>query len=111
MRAADVFCLPTRREGFGIVIIEAMAAGLPVVVSRLEGVTTDIARADRDGILITGHNPDDYAEALLRLRQDKAEAKAMGRAARKRAMSEFSLERIVNRYSQLYSELAGAPGT
>ena len=105
--ASDIFCLPTRREGFGIVIVEAMAAGLPVVVSRLEGVTTDIIQSDREGILITGHNPSDYAEALLRLLRDPAMAKAMGNAACARAVSEFSLEHIVERYAQLYRELAG----
>ena len=107
MRAADIFCLPTRREGFGIVIIEAMAAGLPVVVSRLEGVTTDIIRSDREGILITGHNPDDYAQALLRLLNNPAMAKAMGSEARARAVSAYSLEQIAQRYAQLYGELAG----
>jgi len=107
MRAADIFCLPTRREGFGIVVIEAMAAGLPVVVARLEGVTTDIIRSDREGILIEGHNPDDYAKAILRLLQDEVMARAMGNAARARTVEEFSLEQIVEHYAELYRELAG----
>ena len=107
MRAADIFCLPTRREGFGIVIIEAMAAGLPVVVARLEGVTTDIIQSDREGILITDHIPSDYAGALLRLLRDPSMAKSMGNAARERVINEFSLEHVVERYAQLYRELAG----
>ena len=107
MLASDVFCLPTRREGFGIVIIEAMAAGLPVVVARLDGVTTDIVQSEREGILVTGHNPDDYASAVLRLHMDPPMAREMQRAARARAVSHFSLESAVEGYAQLYRKLAG----
>ena len=107
MRASDIFCLPTRLEGFGIVIVEAMAVGLPVVVSRLEGVTTDIIRSDREGILIDDHNPKHYAEAILRLLKNPDIANAMGETARKQAVAEFSLEYVVERHAQLYRELAG----
>ena len=109
MQASDIFCLPTRREGFGIVIIEAMAVELPVVVSRLEGVTTDIIRSDREGILIDGHDPDHYAQALLRLLEDPAQARVMGKAARERVEMEFGLERIAGRYAKLFRELCGVP--
>jgi glycosyltransferase involved in cell wall biosynthesis len=105
MRAADIFCLPTRREGFGIVIIEAMAAGLPVVVARLEGVTTDIIQSDAEGLLIDGHNADDYAQALLRLLRDSVVTKAMGSAARARVVAEFRLGDTVERYAELYRRL------
>ena len=107
MIASDIFCFPTRCEGLPIVVIEACAAGLPIVVSRLEGVTTDIIPSDREGSLITGHNPDDYAEALMHFLRDPSMAKAKGNAARERVINEFSLEHIVERYAQLYRELAG----
>jgi len=110
LQAADVFCLPTRREGFGIVIAEAMAVGLPVVTARLEGVTTDIIRSEREGLLISGHDPSAFAEALLRLLNDPGRARTMSRRARARAVSDFSLETTAQRYSQLYRRLASAIG-
>lgn len=106
LQAADVFCLPTRREGLPNSVIEAMATGLPMVVANLEGVTTDLIHSGRDGILVAGHEPGDYADALLRLLQDKAKAEVMGNQARARAEAEFGIELAVQRYAELYRELA-----
>jgi glycosyltransferase involved in cell wall biosynthesis len=62
---ADLFIFPTRYESFGLVVIEAMAAGLPVIVSNVigAGIVTD----GRNGIVVAGFDPPDYAEALRRL--------------------------------------------
>jgi glycosyltransferase involved in cell wall biosynthesis len=106
LQASDVFCLPSRREGFGLVIIEAMAVGLPVVVSRLEGITTDIIRSESEGILIRGHNHRDYAEALLQILQDPSSASSIGLAARERAKSVFDIEVVANSYVQLFERLS-----
>ena len=108
LQAADIFCLPTRREGLPNAIVEAMAVGLPVVAARLEGITTDIIPSEREGMLINGHNPDDYAGALLQLLSDPGRARSMGRLARARAVSAFSLDLAETRYAQLYRRLAGA---
>jgi len=64
-RDADLFIFPTRYESFGLVVIEAMAAGLPVIVSNVigAGIVTD----GRNGVVVTGHDPARYAEALRRL--------------------------------------------
>jgi glycosyltransferase involved in cell wall biosynthesis len=107
LRVSSVFCLPTRREGFGHVTAEAMAVGLPVVVARLEGVTTDLIKTEEVGVLICGHQPANYAEALLQLLRDPARAARMGDAARARAISEYDLETATQRYARLYRGLAG----
>lgn len=107
LQAADIFCFPTRREGLPTAVIEAMAVGLPVVAARLEGVTTDLIRSEEEGILIDGYDPNDYADALLRLLNDSTTARVMGHCARVRAETEFSLELAVQRYAELYRELAG----
>jgi glycosyltransferase involved in cell wall biosynthesis len=64
-RAADLLIFPSRYESFGLVTIEAMAAGLPVVVSDViaSGIVTD----GRNGAVVTGHHPAGYAAALRRL--------------------------------------------
>jgi glycosyltransferase involved in cell wall biosynthesis len=108
LQVADLFCLPTRREGFGIVIAEAMAVGLPVVAARLEGVTTDMIPSGEEGVLVKGYEPQDYADALLLLLRDRALAGRVGAAARARAASEFDLEITTSRFERLYRALAGS---
>ena len=107
LQVANAFCLPTRREGLGTVIVEALAVGLPVVTARLEGVTTDLIQLESEGVLIAGDDPNDYANALLQLLRDSTMAKDMGNCARVRAETEFSLELAVQRYAELYRGLAG----
>jgi glycosyltransferase involved in cell wall biosynthesis len=106
MKIADLFCLPTRQEGFGIVIIEAMASGLPVVVSRLEGITTDIVYSDYDGILIDGHQASDYAEALLLLLNRPERLKQLSASSRERAVSVFGMESALAAWTQLFENLS-----
>lgn len=107
LQAADIFCLPTRREGLPNAVIEAMAVGLPVVTARLEGVTTDLIQTEDEGLLLADHDPNKYCEALVRLLETPEKAKRMGRFARARALSDFNLEAIGQRYADLYRELAG----
>lgn len=69
-RGADVLLFPTRYESFGLVVLEAMGAGLPVIVSH--AVPGGIVEDGRNGIVVHGHAVEDYAAALVRLRDDEA---------------------------------------
>lgn len=89
MAAADIFCLPSYREGFGTVVIEAAATGLPAVASRIYGITDAVV----EGVTGLLHPPGDVGaiEAVLaRLLAEPAKRLAMGDAARERALAEFS---------------------
>lgn len=108
MAAADVFCLPSYREGFGSVIIEAGSCGLPSVASRIYGVTDAVVEG-RTGLL---HNPGDVdaiARALGALLSDTRFRKGMGDAARERALSLFSQQRLSQEWVNLYAEQLAPP--
>lgn len=106
MAAADVFCLPSYREGFGMVVVEAAAAGIPAVASRIYGVTDAVA----EGVTGLLHRPGDVAEIVRAMRavaDDPARRAALGRAARERALRRFSSETVTAAWVDFYGELLG----
>lgn len=104
LAAADAFVFPSRREGFGTVIVEAMAAGLPCVVAELPGIT-DFIFAGAEAVVVSGGDAPGLAAATLALLDDPPRAAALGRAARARAVAAFAFDRIAAAYLELYSEL------
>lgn len=88
---ADVFALASRREGSPNAVLEAMAAGLPVVASRTGGIP-DLVEHGRTGLLTKPENPEDMGAALLRLLKDETLRTAMGAAAREQAVRAHSPE-------------------
>ncbi len=104
--AADVFCLPSvaRSEAFGLVQLEAHAAGTPVVSTRL---TTGVPWVNQDGLTGLTVPPGDVAaltEALQRLVTDAGLRDRLGRQARERARAEFTTDRMVERTLEVYAE-------
>ena len=71
----DVFCLPSAQEGFGIVFLEAMAAGKPIVAARAAAVPEVV----RDGLLVEPENPEALADAIVRLYRDPRLRRSLGR--------------------------------
>jgi phosphatidylinositol alpha-mannosyltransferase len=85
--SADVFCAPaTGRESFGIVLLEAMAAGLPIVASDIPGFRRVVTRG-RDGILTAPGSHAEIADAVVRIASDSAMAERMAEAGREKAIS------------------------
>jgi glycosyltransferase involved in cell wall biosynthesis len=78
-RRADVFCLPSHQEGFGIVFLEAMAAGLPIVALRTAAIP-EVVPDGETGLLVNPDRPEALREALIRLLRDPGLRAAMGRA-------------------------------
>jgi glycosyltransferase involved in cell wall biosynthesis len=101
---ADLLLFPTRYESFGMVVIEAMAAGLPVIVS--DDINVDMVRDGRSGAVISGHNPADYAAALRRLADPRIRA-AIG-AVNKEDVRCYSIESFGAGYAAVAESLAAA---
>jgi glycosyltransferase involved in cell wall biosynthesis len=101
MARADVFALTSRYEGFGNVLVEAMACGVPVVATRSPG-TEDIVRDGVDGLL-TGHTPDAVAASLTRVLSDLTERDRMAAAARLSA-NRFAKPVVARSYDAVFAE-------
>ena len=107
LRAADVFVLPSFREGMPNTLLEAMASGLPSVAPGSAG--GDELLEDGSGLVPPSNDPDDLHAALRDLATDPGRRAAIGRAAAERAR-EFDVERVLDRFAELYgSVVAGAP--
>ena len=100
-RTVDVFAAPaTGRESFGIVLLEAMAAGAPIVASDIHGYK-GVVRRDREGLLVPPHEPKELAAAIARLLRDRDLRSRMSAAGRLRA-DEFSWPRVASRVEEYY---------
>jgi glycosyltransferase involved in cell wall biosynthesis len=101
-QASDIFVLPSETEGFGIALIEAMACGLPVVVTPTSG-PKDIVKNGENGIHIT--NFQELYIALDSLLMNRFLADSLGQAARKTILERYELKKMVNEYTELFSSL------
>jgi glycosyltransferase involved in cell wall biosynthesis len=105
-RSADVFALPSSREGLPVALLEAMATGLPVVASRLPGSTDTIVDEGRTGMLVTPGDASAIAGAIKALLSDRESAATMGRAARLRVESDFGADRTARGWLDAYLSVA-----
>ena len=108
--AADIFVLPSvaRSEAFGIVQIEAMAAGLPVVNTQLDSGVPFVSLHDQTGLTVPPADPDALAAALNRLLDDENLRQSLGQGAKLRARQEFSLEKMASRTLAVYQGVLAA---
>jgi glycosyltransferase involved in cell wall biosynthesis len=104
--AADVYVNSSISEGISITILEAMAAGLPVVATAVGG-TPEVLTADAGGVLVPSRDPGRLASALLDLLADPDRRTAMAAAARRRLESSFTIDRMVDEYVNTYRRMLG----
>jgi len=113
LRAADVFVFPSRQEGFGAVMIEAMACGLPCVVAELPGITDFIFDAEPpSGVVVPQDAPGALATEVSAILSTPERASSLGASARRRAVERFSIGRVADDYLDFYATLTrtgGAP--
>ncbi len=105
--SGDIFVLPAnaRAESFGIVLQEAMASGLPCVTTELGTGTSWLVRDGESGFVVPPKNPTALAEAIQKLVVNPNLRQQMGQAGRKRAVWEFSLEKMVAKTDAVYQKV------
>jgi glycosyltransferase involved in cell wall biosynthesis len=103
----DVAALSSDYEGAPLVVMEYMAAGLPIVATRVGGVP-DLIEDGRSGVLVDRRSPEQLAAALISLLEDPQAARRLGAAARRRQQAEFTIEAAAGRLGSLYERLYAA---
>jgi glycosyltransferase involved in cell wall biosynthesis len=107
--ASDVFCLPSRLEGFGLVYVEAAMAGVPSIAADA-GAVGEVVRDGETGLLVTPGDRAALAAAIATLRDDGPRRLRMGDAARERALSRFTDAAMAKGYAAAYGlETMGPP--
>jgi glycosyltransferase involved in cell wall biosynthesis len=104
LHVLDVFAFASRSEGFGQVVIEAMAAEKPVVVSKIPPLTELVVDGE-SGLLVDYDNPKAFAETIVWLLKNKEEARRIGEQGAKRVSDIFSAERMTQKTIELYKTL------
>ena len=106
--SADIFCLPSteRAESFGIVLVEAMRAGLPVISSAIPGSGVNyVVRSGETGLMVASDDSPSLAAAIRCLRDDIELRRKLGAAGRRRFAEEFTLDASVNRTLAIYWQI------
>jgi glycosyltransferase involved in cell wall biosynthesis len=101
LAAADVLCLPSYREGFPCVVIEAAACEVPTLASRIYGIS-DTMREDVTGLFHKAGDIKDLVSGMLLMAQDRERRIQMGKRARARAIADFSREKVIAALLQYY---------
>ena len=104
LAATDVFVLPSLWEGMPNAVLEAMAAGVPVVATRVEG-TVDIIEDGKTGLLVLPRDIPGLVSAVLRLLGEPDRAAALAAAGQAHVRAHFPLDAMVRRHEQLYADL------
>ena len=103
-RDADIFMLPSHHEGLPISVIEAMAAGLPVIATRVGGIP-DLIDNSKSGILVNSKTPLDLANAMITLIDNEQLRNSYGLEGRKKASENHDVENYVERLVSFYQEV------
>lgn len=104
LQVIDIVCVLSRAEPFGRVVIEAMAAGKPVIGTRVGGIKEIIVDND-SGLLIEPDNPRELSKVLEKLVEDDATRESLGKSGFKRAKESFSVDKYAEEIIKIYKEL------
>jgi glycosyltransferase involved in cell wall biosynthesis len=104
MKNIDMLLLPSLWEGFGIVMVEAMAAAKPVIVTNVSSMP-EVVVEGQTGYIVPVRDPAALANAMLKLLADEQVAQNMGMAGRQRVLDHFTLDHMVDQYESLFNSL------
>jgi glycosyltransferase involved in cell wall biosynthesis len=105
LEASDVFMFPSRREGFGAVIIEAMAVGLPCVLAEMDGIAAEISASGKTAVIVSSEAAEQYAQQISNLLSNPESALQMGQLGRQRVVQEYAMQIVTAKHIKLYQEL------
>ncbi len=108
-RAADVFCLPSLGEGIPVVLMEALASGLPAVASNTMGIP-ELIEDGGTGLLVPPGRPRELATAIERLAGDRSLRRRLGEAGRRRVIEEFDIDQGAEVLRSAFAELLAPNG-
>lgn len=100
----DLFVHPSLFEGLGIAVIEAMSMGLPIVASKVDGLA-ELISDGVEGLLVEPGNPGELCQAMNRILGNSALGAKLGSQARTKAVDQFSLKTMVQKYQELYVDM------
>ena len=107
MRVADLFVLPSRQEGMGNVVLEAMATGLPCLLTPYIGLPShEFGKPGREFILLNSYEPKELACRITQLLQDENVATTVGKSAHKWVQENMVIEKILDQYAAVYRNVS-----
>jgi glycosyltransferase involved in cell wall biosynthesis len=109
MRAADVFVLPTHREGMPNVVLEAFASGLPSVLTPFRGLPEELGRPGQEYVLVE-HDVSLLGQAIVDLLSDASRREQVGQAAFRWAREQLDLEKSLDRLAEILNDVARTSG-
>lgn len=104
LKASDIFVLPSRREAFGLVNLEAMMIPLPIVASNVGGIP-EVVEDGKTGILVKPENHTELAKALKILIENEKIREGLAEAGKKRVMENFSAKKMAQEYEKVYQNI------
>ncbi|MCP4711865.1 MAG: glycosyltransferase [Planctomycetes bacterium] len=104
LKAADLFLMPSKWEGFGLSAAEAMAAGLPVIASRTDGLI-DVIDHNINGLLVSPNDLNELTQSIKSLLDNPQKMKILGLAAQKKAHQHYSINTMIKNYAKFYHNL------
>lgn len=107
LSAMDIFAFPSHWEGMPNAVLEAMAIGLPIAASDVDSIP-ELIQHEATGLLVPPGDSISLERALLRMLQEKTLAEGLGKSARKKAETAFSIEKTISSYEAFYEEILQA---
>jgi len=104
LKQIDIFAMSSIREGMPVALLEAMSYGLPLVATKVGGIL-EVIQDEKDGLLSESQQPMAMAENIIRIIMDKDLRNKLGNNAKNKIVEKYNIDKIANRYGQLYIKL------